>query len=167
MLAAERTDRLGRAVQLHDQGRYEEARNLLEDVVADEPENHRALWNMGLLFLSDGHPGEAVRFFDEAIAVDDGVAEYHLWRGYAYAQKLETCGWLTRIFLATKIRRSLEQAVQLDPRNVKAREALKQYYERAPGFLGGSRTKAERQAAAIGGLEARGASEPAIPASGE
>ena len=57
--------------------------------------------------------------------------------------------------------------MQLDPRNVKAREALMQYFERAPALLGGSRTKAQRQAAAIRGLEAFGASEPAASASGE
>ncbi len=166
-LAAEQTDRLGRAVQLQDQGRYEEAQSLLEEVVADEPQNHRALWNMGLLSMSGRQHEEAIRFFDEAIAVDGGIAEYHLWRGYAYAQKLEACGLLTKIFVAPKIRSSLEQAVQLDPRNVKAREALMQYYERAPALLGGSRTKAQRQAAAIRGLEAFGASEPAASASGE
>lgn len=153
-LAVAETDRLGRAVQLQDQGRHEEAQSLLEEVVADEPENHRALWNMGLLCMSGRQHEEAIRFFDEAIAVDDGIAEYHLWRGYAYAQKLEACGLLTKIFVAPKIRSSLEQAVQLDPRNVKAREALMRYYERAPAFLGGSRKMAERQAAAIHGLAA-------------
>ncbi len=165
-LAAEQTDRLGRAVQLYDQGRYEGARSLLEEVLADEPQNHRALWNRGLLSMSGRQHAEAIRFFDEAIAVDDGIAEYHLWRGYAYAQKLEACGLLTKFFVAPKIRSSLEQAVQLDPRNVKAREALKQYYERAPAFLGGSRTEAQRQAAAIRGIEALGAPEAAISASG-
>lgn len=166
-LAAEETDRLGRAVQLHDQGRYEEARSLLEQVVADEPENHRALWNMGLLSMSERQHEEAIRWFDDAIAVDDSMAEYHLWRGYAYAQKLEACGLLTKIFVAPKIRSSLEQAVRLDPQNVKARRALLRYYERAPAILGGGRTKAERQAAAIRGLEAPGASEPAASVSGE
>ncbi len=156
-LAAGRTDRLGRAVQLHDRGRYDEARSLLEDVLADEPENHRALWNMGLLCMSDRQHEEALRWFDEAIAVEEGIAEYHLWRGYAYAQKLEACGLLTRLFVAPKIRSSLEQAVQLDPRDVKAREALMQYYERAPAFLGGSRKRALGQAAAIRGLETAGA----------
>ena len=148
-LAEDETDRLGRAVQLHEEGRHEEARSLLEEVVADEPENHRALWNAGLLSMSRRQHEEAIRWFDEAIAVDDSIAEYHLWRGYAYAQKLDTCGLLTKIFVAPKIRSSFEQAVRLDPRNVKAREALMQYYDRAPALLGGSRTKAQRQAAAI------------------
>ena len=158
-LAAERTDRLGRAVQLHDHGRYDEARSLLEDVLADEPENHRALWNMGLLSMSDRQHEEAVGWFDEAIAVEGGIAEYYLWRGYAYAQKLEACGLFTKIFVAPKIRSSLERAVQLDPQNLEAREALRQYYERAPAFLGGSRTKAQREVAAIRLLETSGAAE--------
>ena len=148
-LAADETDRLGRAVQLHEEGRHEEARSLLEEVVAEEPGNHRALWNAGLLSMSGRQHEQAIRWFDEAIAVDDGIAEYHLWRGYAYAQKLEACGLLTKLFVAPKIRSSFEQAVRLDPHNVKAREALMQYYERAPALLGGSRAKAQRQAAAI------------------
>jgi tetratricopeptide (TPR) repeat protein len=153
LLVAEEPDRLGRAVQLHDQGRRDEARKLLHEVLASEPNHHRALWNMGLLSMSDQQHDEAIRWFDEAIAVDGRIAEYHLWRGYAYARKLETSGLLTRLFLAPKIRGSFEQAVQLDPRNVKARTALMRYYERAPALLGGSRTKAALQGAEIRALQ--------------
>ena len=46
-------DRLGRAVELHDQGRRAEARELLEAIVREEPANHRALWNCGLLAMED------------------------------------------------------------------------------------------------------------------
>ncbi len=155
-LGAERTDRLGLAVQLHDQGHQDQARSLLEEVVAEEPGNHRALWNMGLLSMSDRQHEAAIRWFDEAIAVENGVAEYHLWRGYAYAHKFEACGLVAKIFVAPKIRGSFERAVSLDPRNVKAREALMQYYERAPAILGGSGAKAQREAVAIQALRDSG-----------
>jgi tetratricopeptide (TPR) repeat protein len=148
-LVADDTDRLGLAVRLNDQGRHEEARSLLETIIAEEPDNHRALWNRGLVAMQNGDQDAAIRAFDQAISLADEIAEYHLWKGYAHARKLERCGPVRKLFIAPKVRRSLERAVELDPDDVKGREALMQYYRRAPGFLGGDEDKAAAQAKAI------------------
>ena len=146
-------DRLGRAVQLNDQGHRARARELLETIVREEPNNHRALWNRGLVAMEDEQLDEAVGWFDRAIAIDDTRAEYHLWRGYAYAQKLRRSVWPKKPFIARRLRKSLERAVQLDPASIEAREALMRFYEQAPGFLGGGEVRAREQAAAIRRLQ--------------
>jgi len=153
-LAAEQTDRLGRAVRLNDQGRHTEARLLLDTIVREEPHNHRALWNRGLVAMEDGEHELALDWFDRALAIDGQDAEYHLWRGYAYAQKLEHSNWFKKLLIAPKIRKSFERAVELAPNHVKARRALMRYYEQAPGLLGGGRTKAREQQEEILRLEA-------------
>ena len=81
------------------------------------------------------------------------ISEAHLWRGYAYAQLVRQVSVFRKPFVAGKIRRSFERAAGLAPDNVKARRALKRYYEKAPFFVGGSRKKAQEQAEAIARLE--------------
>jgi tetratricopeptide (TPR) repeat protein len=155
--SAQEPDRLGLAVQLNDQGRRTEARRLLDTIVRQEPRNHRALWNRGLVAMEDEDFDGAIDWFDRALAVDDTVSDYHLWRGYAWARKLERSGWLQKLVIAPKIRSSFERAVELSPDDVKAHRALMRYYEQAPRLLGGGKAKARRQEEAIRQLERAGA----------
>lgn len=146
-------DRLGDAVELNRTGQKNEARQLLDRIVVEEPGNHRALWNRGLVSMEDGRFADAADWFDRAIAVDREIAIYHLWRGYAQARRLDSAAWIRRPFLAPRLRESLERAVELDGSSLDARRALAKYYERAPAVLGGSKRKAEEQTAAISLLE--------------
>jgi tetratricopeptide (TPR) repeat protein len=150
---ADGSRRLERAIEAYEAQRIEEARGLLESLLADEPYNARALWNRGLLSMHDGDPDEAIGWFDRAIAADDTDAEYHLWRGYAYTRKVQTVSLLRKPFLARKILASFQRAVELAPRNVKARRALMRYYDEAPFWVGGSARKARLQAEAIAEIE--------------
>ena len=152
-LVAQQMDRLGRAVQLNDRGHHTEARLLLDAIVREEPHNHRALWNRGLVAMEDGEVDVALDWFDRALAIEGEQADYHVWRGYAYLQKLERSGWLKKLVIAPKIRNSFERAVELAPTHVKARRALMRYYEVAPRLLGGGKAKARAQQEAIRRLE--------------
>jgi len=152
-------DRLGRAVELSQAGKKDEALRLLEHILVEEPANHRALWNRGLVSMEQASFKEAARWFDRAIAVDDRIAIYHLWRGYAQAKRVEQAGWVRKTFLAPPVRQAFERAVELDGSSVEARLALMRYYERAPAMLGGSKRKASEQASAIESLEAGSAEE--------
>jgi tetratricopeptide (TPR) repeat protein len=152
-LVAQQTDRLGRAVQFNDQGQHTEARELLDTIVREEPHNHRALWNRGLVAMQDEEYDVALDWFERALAIDGDDAEYHVWRGYAYVQKLERSNWLRKLVIAPKIRKSFERAVELAPTHLEARRALMLYYEQAPGLLGGGKAKAREQQEAIRRLE--------------
>ena len=152
-LPAADSRRLERAIEAFDAERIEEARNLLDSLLVDEPQNARALWNRGLLAMHDEDHDEAIRWFERAITVDDTDAEYHLWRGYAYARRVGKVNLLRKPFVAQKIRASFGRAVELAPRSVKARKALMRYYAEAPFLVGGSAKKAGVQAAAIAMLE--------------
>lgn len=152
-LVADEPDRLVRAIALHDEGRTEEARSVLEELVADEPQHARAIWNLGLLAMSDEEHDRAIECFERAIAIDEQAAEYHLWRGYAYAAKVETAFLVKKPFIAAKILRSFERAVELAPKNIKARKALMSFYLEAPPIVGGSQSRAAEQAETIRRLE--------------
>jgi len=152
-LVSQQTDRLGRAVELNDLGHHAEARRLLDTIVREEPHNHRALWNRGLVAMEDGEVDVALDWFERALAIDGNDADYHIWRGYAYVRKLERSNWLKKLVIAPKIRKSFERAVELAPTHLEARRVLMRYYEQAPVLLGGGKAKAREQQEAIRRLE--------------
>ena len=94
-------------------------------------------------------PGEAVKEFEKAVAMDDRNAEYHLWLGNALGTVAQNASVLRQPFLAKRIKSEFERTVQLDPSNVGGREGLMQFYLQAPGVMGGSVAKAREQAEAI------------------
>lgn len=91
----------------------------------------------------------AVAWFEQAVQLDPTNAGYHLWLGRAYGHQARRASAGEQFFLARKVRRHLEKAVVLDPDDIAARRDLMQYYLQAPGLLGGSVAKAQKQAEEI------------------
>lgn len=90
---------------------------------------------------------EAVR---RAPADDEAV----YWLGKAYGRQAERAGWLEAVKLARKTRDALERAVKLNPDNHDAVRDLADYYDQAPGFLGGDARKAAALRARLANLPA-------------
>ncbi len=89
---------------------------------------------------------EAVRHGERAVQLQPNVARYHLWLGRAYGEKADHAGMLSAYGIARKSVASFERAVQLDPRDVRARRDLAEYYASAPSIVGGGKEKARRLA---------------------
>lgn len=85
----------------------------------------------------------AIDAYERAIERAPRVSEYHRLLGRTYGRLAEESGWLRAIGLAKKTRIAFERSVELDGANLEALSDLMQYYERAPGFLGGGQEKAE------------------------
>ncbi len=77
-----------------------------------------------------------------------------MWLARAYGRLAEQSNWLHALEYARQTRHYLELAVALDPKNREARADLRDYYARAPGFLGGSASKSELQTRALERLDA-------------
>ena len=83
-------------------------------------------------------------------------ADYHMWLGRAYGRHVEQMSMfrkLRNVPLVKRARTHFEKAVGCDPTHVAAHWDLMRYYMEAPGFVGGSRKKAEEQAAIITRLD--------------
>lgn len=106
---------------------FNEAQGLYE---AGEYEQARGL----LQNLVDQHPDDP---------------RYQHWLGKACGRIAETANWLKAMKMAKKTRQAFEKAVELDGSYLEAMEDLRQYYLDAPGFLGGSKQKAEALEARI------------------
>ena len=85
----------------------------------------------------------AISLLEAAIKKDPSQSEYHHLLGKAYGRQAEISSWFKAIGLAKKTRKSLEKAVELDPKNISALRDLRKYYKSAPPFLGGGEDKAK------------------------
>lgn len=139
---------------LVQQGRYRDAKPLLEQAVKAEPRNAAALHALGLVHLnSDQDFEKAAGCFEKAVALDDKNAESHYQLGVAYGRIALTAGKLRQIGLAAKVKRQGLKAIELDPRHIEARNGMIRFYMAAPGIMGGSKEKAREQAAEVARLD--------------
>jgi tetratricopeptide (TPR) repeat protein len=136
------------------QGRYGEAKPILEQAVKSEPNNAAAQYALGLIHLnSDRDFEKAAACFERAVALDDKNAEYHYQLGVAYGRLALAAGKLRQVGLAAKVKRQGLKAIALDPRHIEARNGMIQFYLSAPGLMGGSREKAREQAAEVSRID--------------
>ncbi len=91
--------------------------------------------------------------FKKASELDPKSAEAFLWYGNALGQAAATASSFKQAFMAPKMKHAWERAVQLDSCNVAARESLVQFYEQAPGIMGGSMDKARAELAEIKAID--------------
>jgi tetratricopeptide (TPR) repeat protein len=141
-------------LELVRQGRYREARPLLERAVKAEPKNAAAHYALGLVHLnSDQDFEKAAACLEKAVALDERNAEYHFQLGVAYGRIALTAGKLRQIGLAAKVKRQGLKSIELDPRHIEARNGMIQFYTAAPGIMGGSKEEAREQAAEVARLD--------------
>jgi tetratricopeptide (TPR) repeat protein len=91
----------------------------------------------------------AAATFERLVIADPKNSKYHQWFGRALGLQAQQKGIAKSILSIGNVRGELEQAVMLDPDNLEARIDLIIFYRSVPGFLGGSRSKADEQLAEI------------------
>jgi tetratricopeptide (TPR) repeat protein len=133
------------AMELVHAKRYPEARPLLEKVVATEPKNAAAWYQLGMVWRGRHDTAafeEAAKCLRTASELEPNNARYLADFG---GTLLELANRNRSISAATGGRDAMEKAVALNPDDIDAREGLFQYYMRAPFFVGGSSSKAATQ----------------------
>ncbi|HVU36579.1 MAG TPA: tetratricopeptide repeat protein [Opitutaceae bacterium] len=137
------------AMELVAARRYPEARDILLQVVAAEPQNAPAWYQLGIIWAKrhdDAAMQEAMKCLARAVDLEPHNAKY---LGDYGGVSLEVAGRTRSITAAFRGRDALEKAVALNPNDLDAREGLFQYYTRAPFFAGGSSGKAAVELAEI------------------
>ncbi|XXF77706.1 DnaJ domain-containing protein [Myxococcaceae bacterium GXIMD 01537] len=85
------TARMERAMALHNEGHGAEARAVLEELIAKEPDFYAAWDMLGMFLLREGYAEAALARFERLVKEQPDFAGYHLHRGYAL-QHLERYG---------------------------------------------------------------------------
>jgi tetratricopeptide (TPR) repeat protein len=131
------------------QGRVQDAINLLQPIVAANTTNAYAHQLLCRVYYSEELPEPAIHECEQASAIAPDSSDTQMWLGRAYGLKAENAGPFAGLSLAKKVRLAFERAVQLDPANVAAGAALGEFYIAAPALIGGSFSKAEALAAQL------------------
>lgn len=143
---------LDRAQDLYDAGNFNTALEVLTDLVAQSP-SAEAYFRLGQVHAELGDLPNAESAYEQAIALDDSKARYHIGLGAAIGRQINPRRVFKALRESRRTRRAFEKAVELEPDNVDARAALMQFYLRAPGIAGGDADKAREQAQRISQLD--------------
>lgn len=103
-----------------------------------------SLYQQAQASFADGHYQAATDTMRKVVKMAPDNSNYQHFLGKCYGRLAEKANPLSALSLAEKTRKALEKAVQLDDHNVSALRDLMQYYRQAPGFLGGSKKKADK-----------------------
>jgi tetratricopeptide (TPR) repeat protein len=96
----------------------------------------------------------AVQKCEQAVRLDGQNASDHLWLARALGEKADRASFMSAFSLAKRVRSEFEAAAQLNPRNPDALSDLGDFYQQAPGVVGGGIDKAEGVAAQLDKLDA-------------
>lgn len=125
--------------------KFDEVDKATQTALAANPANVEALLGRVDLLLSmhqDSKLDEAVRLAEQCIEAAPTRSECHEYLGNALGTKAINAGILSAMGSAGKIRNAFKKAVELDPKNVDARFSLLEYYQQAPGIVGGGKGNA-------------------------
>jgi tetratricopeptide (TPR) repeat protein len=106
--------RLERAVELHNEGQAPQAREVLEELLREQPQLHVARDMLGMFLLREGYAEAALARFEQLVREQPEESLYHLHKGYAL-HNLERHGEAVE---------SYRRAKALDPREQRIRVAL-------------------------------------------
>lgn len=138
----------GDAEQLLRAKRYGEVCKLAEQRLAADAKDEQAYWLLSRAGLETSKDAaELERLADALEPCLERIpqsASCHLALGETYGAIAASGGMLKGMKYVGRVREELEKAVELDPRHFTARYDLNQFYLMAPGIVGGSADKAER-----------------------
>ena len=143
-------------LQLFETGQLAEARQFFEALHQQQPTNTSAPFYLGRIAYAEENYEQAIPWFKTAVDGEQCNADYHVWLGRAYGRHVEQMSTFRRLrnfALVKRARTHFEKAVGCDPTHLAAHWDLMRYYIEAPRFIGGSRKKAEEQAAIITRLD--------------
>ena len=118
-------------------GKADEAASLLTDVLRSEPQNAEANNLLCRVEYTLEEFDEAASHCEKAVSLDSQNARYHLWLGRALGERASRASFMSAFSLAKRTRQEFETAVKLNPKDADALSDLCQFYEEAPGAVGG------------------------------
>ncbi len=146
VLAPLSASELAPGIRLFDTGRFAEARAFFEPYAVSHPKSAAAAFYMGRIALDLKEPEKAVEWLEKAVDLDAGNSDLHRWLARAYGVAASGANQVAQGRYAREAKTELDKALRLDPKNLRAREDLVNFYLHSPEFLGGSVERARQEA---------------------
>jgi tetratricopeptide (TPR) repeat protein len=137
---------------VHD-GHFKQARPLVEQQLRENPKDASALVLLARIDLAYNDHEHAIELLRQAVAIEPGNSDAHVYLAEAYGRKIEHSGVFDKIGMAKTIRKESERGVAADPKNLDALESLMEFHLEAPGMVGGDKDKARELAQRIAELD--------------
>lgn len=134
------------AIRLYTAERYREGKILLEQFLTTHQRDAIAHYYLGKIHLELQDYDKAIEHCKTAADIQTQNAEHYFCLGMGYGKKARNASFVSKAFLAPKIKRSFEKTVALDPHHIQGRIGLANFYLRAPPLMGGDIDKAHEQA---------------------
>ena len=134
------------AEKLMKQGKFAQAKTLLEDVIKENPNHIKALEYLGHIEGYDKSWDKALRYFGKLKQLNPKEADYCYKYGGCLAFKAKESNKFKALGMVGEIKDNFEKAIQLDSKHIGARWGLLELYLQLPGIFGGSEKKAQRYA---------------------
>lgn len=139
--------------QLVEYGRFKQARAVLEQQLRSNPNDAHLYWLAARVHRAFGDIQGGVTLAQKAVQLAPNNADYHLTLAELEGRIAEQSSMMKQLMLVRSIRKELDTASQLDPKNIDAQWGMLQFYWRAPSIAGGDKSKARALAAAIAKLD--------------
>ena len=128
--------------QLIEGDHWKRARVIVASAIAANPNDSEALTYMSAIEESFLRLDSARGYAEKAVAKNAGGAQAHAQLARVYAVLAETAPMWKQVILVRNMKRELEAVYRVDPKNVDALLVETMFTFKAPGIVGGSRTKA-------------------------
>lgn len=86
------------AMNYIDQGKLEEAKDVFEEILMDDPKNVDALYNLGMCFTELAHPEKAIKALEQCVKYKPDFSNAYVALGFAHS-RMNDLGNAKRYFL--------------------------------------------------------------------
>jgi len=83
-------DKFQKAMNFIDQGRFQEAKGVFEELLMDNPKDVDALYNLGMCFTELGEPGKALKALEQCIKYKPDYSNAYVALGFAYSKMMNS-----------------------------------------------------------------------------
>jgi tetratricopeptide (TPR) repeat protein len=139
--------------EAYDASEYAKAALLLQQASAQNPRSGEILLLLAKTYYESQQHDAAIATAEKAVSLNPQSSVYHEWLGKIYGEKADHAAMFSALSLARKARREFERAVELDPRNFSAQQALIEFDCSAPGIAGGGEDKARTEIAKLAAMD--------------
>jgi tetratricopeptide (TPR) repeat protein len=141
------------AYQAYDASDYSKAAQLLRQATQQNPRDPEIHLLLAKTYYESQQHDAAIASAEQAVSLDPKNSVYHEWLGRVYGEKADHAGMFSALSLAKKARKEFDRAIQLDPKNFSAYQALIEFDCSAPGIAGGGEDKANPEIARLAALD--------------
>lgn len=134
---------------LIENGHWKRARDMAEAAYKANPNSAQANYWMARVQHEFRKFDEAAKHCEAAVRLDPKSSVYHRELGEIYADQADNVSFLRQLSLARKIRPEFDSALAIAPNDPDNLFDHLQYFEEAPGVVGGDKKKAAQVAADI------------------